>query len=317
MDIKLFLFGKANGTMTRGKIGILAPEQHGDIALSTCVLKYKDILWPGKDIVWFCNLAEHKATYLDMLKFNDAISEIRDWPKFKTMEDFRACVDPNGQLILNRRADFESMQDLDNGYFPAPWCVLPNNALNGVNYANIPRMVFGVDPSWEWHPYLGFSDEEREMAKDFCGNLPHTKTIMFETQLRSAGNFNLAEDTIKSLMQICRNKFGKCNFIFASMMDHTKFVDDPGVVSASHFTVRQTALVHNHCDLFIGVCSGITMTCSSFGSKPVPRVELCGTPIKSSVIANGPVTSVICDGWGLEQMKAGLEQAVEEVLSKF
>ncbi|HVI42031.1 MAG TPA: hypothetical protein VM577_15375 [Anaerovoracaceae bacterium] len=303
--------------MGNGKIGIFAPEQHGDIALSTCGLKYKDVLWPGKDIVWFCNLAEHKATYLDMLKHNDAISEIRDWPKFDTMEHFRSCVDPNGQLVLSHRADFESMKDLDNGYFPAPWCVLPNNALNAVNYSNIPRMVFGVDPNAEWHPYLGFSNEEREMTKDFCAVLPHAKTIMLETQLRSAGNFNLAEDTIRSLMQLCRNKFGKCNFIFASMMDHTKYVDDPGVVSASQFTVRQTALIHNHCDLFIGVCSGITMAASCWGNKPVPRVELCGSMIVSSIIANGPVNSVICDNFSLAQMKAGLERGVTEALNKF
>lgn len=303
--------------MGNGKIGIFAPEQHGDMALCTCVLKYKDQMWPGKDIVWFANLAPHKATYLDMLKFNDAISEIRDWPKFDTMEHFRSCIDPNGQLVLSHRADFESMKDLDNGYFPPPWCVLPNNALNNVNYSNIPRLVYGVSPSWEWHPYLGFSDEEREMTKDFCLNLPHAKTIMLETELRSAGMFQLAEDTIKSLMGLCRKKFGNCNFIFASKIDHSKFVDDPGVVTCSQFTVRQTALVHNHCDLFLGVCSGITMAASCWGNKPVPRVELCGTPIKSSIIANGPVTSVICDDWSREQMKAGLERAVQEALNKF
>lgn len=299
--------------MGNGKIGIFVHGQHGDIALSTCGLKYKDILWPGKDIVWFCNLTPEKATYLDMLKFNDAISEVRPWPEV----DFRTLIDSNGQLILNKRADFDSMKDLDNGYFPAPWAVLPNNALNAVNYSNIPRMIYGVDPSLEWHPYLCFSDEEREVTKDFCASLPHAKTIMFETQLRSAGNFNLAEDTIRSLMQLCRNKFGKCNFIFASMMDHTRYVDDPGVVSASQFTVRQTALVHNHCDLFIGVCSGITMAASCWGNKPVPRVELCGSMIVSSVIANGPVTSVICDNFSLAQMKSGLEQAVTETLNKF
>ncbi len=299
------------------KIGILACEQHGDIALCTSVLKYKDILWPDKKIVWFCNLSPEKATYLDMLKFNDAIFEIRDWPKFKTMEDFRDCVDPNGQLKLSRRSDFESMKDLHNGYFSAPWAVLPSKAFEGVNYSNIPRMVYGADPSWEWHPYLGFSDEEREKARDFCANLPHSKTIMLETQLRSAGNFNLGEDVIRNIMALCRNKFGKCNFIFASMMDHTKFVDDPGVVSASSFTVRQVALVHNYCDLFIGVCSGITQAVSCWGNKPVPRIEMCGEIIQSSVIANGPVTSFFCDNMSLERMNRGFEQTIANVLAKF
>jgi len=116
---------------------------------------------------------------------------------------------------------------------------------------------------------------------------------------------------------LCRAKFGQCNFIFASMMDHTKYVDDVGVVSASHFTVRQTALVHNYCDLFIGVCSGITMAASCWGNKPVPRVEMCGSMIQSSIIANGPVTSFICDNMSLETMNRGFENKIAEVLNKF
>jgi hypothetical protein len=299
--------------MVNNKIGIFVHGQHGDIALCTCILKYKEILWPGKDIVWFLNLSPEKATYADMLKHNDAVSEIRDWPP----EDFRTLMDKNGQLILNRRQDYESMKDLHNGYFPAPWAMLPNNALNDVSYSNIPRMVYGADPSLEWHPYLCFSNEEKEMVKEFCSNLPHSKTIMLETQLRSAGNFNLGEGVIKNIMALCRAKFGQCNFIFASMMDHTKYVDDVGVVSASHFTVRQTALVHNYCDLFIGVCSGITMAASCWGNKPVPRVEMCGSMIQSSIIANGPVTSFICDNMSLETMNRGFENKIAEVLNKF
>jgi hypothetical protein len=302
--------------MGNGKIGIFAPEQHGDIALSTAGLKYKDRLWPNKDVVWFANLAEHKATYLDMLKYNDAISEIRDWPKFSTMEHFWSCIDrSNGHFVQGRFGDFDSTKDLEAGFFPAPWCMLPNNSLNGMTYSEIPRFVFGADTSWEWHPYLGFSEEERTMAKDFCQKLPHKRTVMFETELRSAGMFQLHENTVKSLMGMCRSKFGNCNFIFASKVDHSKYADDAGVVSGSQFTVRQLALVHNNCDLFIGVCSGITMACSCWGSSPIPRVELCGTPIRSSGIAHGPVRSVICDNFSPEQMKAGLENALGTTLN--
>lgn len=299
--------------MSVGKIGIFVHGQHGDIALCTSVLKYKDILWPNMDIVWYCNLSPDKDTYLDMLRFNDAISEIRDYPPV----DFRTLMDKNGQLILNKRADFENMKDLHNGYFPAPWAMLPNNDLNDVPYANIPKMVFGISPSLEWHPYLGFSDEEREMAKDFHSKLPYTKTIMLESQLRSAGDFRLGDDVIKNIIKLCRNKFGNCNFIFASKLDYSKFFDDKGVVSCSDFTVRQTALIHNYCDLFIGVCSGITMAASCWGNKPVPRVEMCGTMIQSSTIANGPVTSFICDNMSLERMNRGFELTIEETLNKF
>jgi hypothetical protein len=316
MDIKLFLFGKAIGIiMSNNLIGIFVHGQHGDISLCTSVLKYKDILWPGKKIVWFLNLAPEKATYLDMLKFNDAISEVRQWPEI----DFKELKDPNGQLILNKRADFDQMKDLDNGYFPAPWAMLPNTnkVFEQINYANIPRMVFGVDPSWEWRPYLGFSKEEYEMAKDFCSKLPHSKTIFIESQLRSAGNFNLPDEAIEGVKAACRAKWGACNFIFASKIDHTKYVDDIGVVSIGDlFTVRQAALVHDHCDLMVGVCSGITQACSSWGRKPVPRVELCGSTIVSSVVANGPVNSIICDNWSREMMIPGLVNGVKETLNK-
>lgn len=298
--------------MTNGKVGIFCGEQHGDIALCSSVLKYKNILWPNKDIIWYCNLRPEKSTYLDMLKYNDAISEIRDWPE----EDFRTLKSCDGQLILERRRDFESMKDLDVGYFPAPWAALPNARFSGVNYADIPRIIYGIDSSWEWHPYLGFSDEEKDIAGEFCSKLPYEKTIMLETQLRSAGDFRMPDEAIKETMRLCRKKFGKCNFIFASLVDHSKYVDDIGVVSCPQFTVRQTALIHNYCDLFICVSSGISVAASCWGNKPVPRVELCHSSCSYSAIANGPVVSVIADDWPVNKMIAGVVQAVELTLNK-
>lgn len=298
--------------MLHDKIGIFVHGQHGDIALCTSVLKYKDVLWPGKKIVWYCNLAPEKATYLDMLKFNDAIFEVRQWPDI----DFKELKDENGQLILNKRENFEQLKDLHGGYFPAPWAMLPNTnkVFEHVNYCEIPRMVYGADPSWPWRPYLCFSEEEREMARDFCSTLPHSKTIMLETELRSAGMFQMPDEAINDIKAACRAKWGACNFIFASKIDHTKYADDSGVVSASQFTVRQLALVHNYCDLFVGVSSGITQAVSCWGNKPVPRVELCGTTIKSSIIANGPVNSVVCDNFSRQQMVVELKKGVEETL---
>ena len=34
------------------KIGIFIPGGHGDIMTAMSVLKYKDILWPSKEIIW-------------------------------------------------------------------------------------------------------------------------------------------------------------------------------------------------------------------------------------------------------------------------
>lgn len=294
------------------KVGIFVPEQHGDIALSTSGLKYKASLWPDHAVIWFGHLDNPgKVTYLDMLKHNDLIDEIRPWPKFSTMEHFRS-FSVRGKLVMDRIGDFDSTKDLDFGFFPAPWCVMPG--FEGTTYPEISRTIYGADRSLSWHPYLGFCQQDHEMARAFIASLPHKKTVILETELRSAGMFQLADDTVRTLMQICRTKWGNVNFVFASKIDHSKYVDDPGVVSGSQFTVRQLALVHDHCDLMIGVCSGITMACSSWGRKPVPRVELCGGPLATSSIANGPLTSVICDGLTVPHQKVALEQAVSAMI---
>ncbi len=305
--------------MSNGKIGIFCPGMHGDMGLCTSVLKYKDALWPGKDIVWFTSLDPTYASRLDMLKFNDAISEIREWP---CQMDFHILRTPDGHLIPERKADCDSLKDIDQGYFPAPWAVLPNKKWESTHYANIPKQIYGVDPSWEWHPYLGFSDEEKEMAKDFCATLPHQKTVMLETTLMSA-NFQLNDNVVRNIMAQCRAKWGKCNFIFASKLgkepgvrDYSALIDDVGVVSAAQFTVRQLALVHNYCDLFVGVNSGITVAVSCWGNKPVPRVEQAGMLTNSSVIANGPVNCAFADNLSHEEAGRKLEAAVAETLSK-
>jgi hypothetical protein len=321
--------------MSKGKIGIFAPAAHGDMALSMCVLKYKDLLWPNKDIVWFASKLPDQ-TYIDMLKFNDAVAEVRHWPEgyrlpercpvdgpkavaagLPMWEDFSILQDANGHLHEGFKMQFESTKDLDGGYFPTPW-QNPKRPI-GMHYADVPKMVFGVDKSYIWHPYLCFSDEEREMARAFCAKLPHSKTIMLETFMKS-GDVHWNEEMTRSTMQLCREKFGKCNFIFASLFDrdkNSKFFDDDGVVSTSQFTVRQNALIYNHCDLFIGVCSGISIAVSCWGNKPVPRIEWCGSPpISMGPITNGPLASVFYDDLPLNIAEYQLKGRIKEALSK-
>src|SRR5271156_6325814 len=121
------------------------------------VLKYKDVLWPDKDIVWFCGLDSHQggSMYRDVLKHNDAVSEIRIWEDFIT---YGLC-DGNNRLDSAHKHKFESTKDLEGGYFPAPWMISGEQRAN-IDYPNISRKIFGADPAWEWHPYLGFSNEE-------------------------------------------------------------------------------------------------------------------------------------------------------------
>ena len=234
---------KINSTLipnndTGGKVGIFLPAQNGDIMTAMSILKYKDVMFPGKQIIWYCN-----AQMADAFKFGP-ISEVREyrwegldvdpWTQLRT-------TDGKSLLDQEKKHKFDWSKDLDFGFFPAPW-ILTVEERHGVDYANIAKKVFGVDSSWEWHPYLGFSDEEREKAKDFCSKLPHKRTVMLETYStsgQSGWNDNFTTTTIK----LCREKWGACNFIFASHKDMSRFVDDAGMVSAADFTVRQTALL--------------------------------------------------------------------------
>lgn len=295
-----------------GKVGIFLPGLHGDMMQAMSVLKYKDTLWPGKDIVWFCGQTQR----LDVLKYNDAISEIRHWPEgYKLPErceienisaaskgelpwaDFSILMGPNNQLAQEHKDRFESTKDLEFGYFPAPWQMHASRR-PGVDYPNVSRLVFGADPSWEWHPYLCFTQEEHQAAKEFCLRLPHKKTIMLETDFHS-GVSPWDDNLTRQTMAICREKLSSCNFIFACAPDNSRFFDDAGVVSASQFTVRQTALLNNYSDLFIGVSSGISQAVNCWGNKPTIKLQYCGSFIMSSVsIANGPFELVVKDPAG-------------------
>ena len=64
--------------------------------------------------------------------------------------------DGKSRLDQDKKHNFEWSKDLDDGFFPAPWQFLPEERDN-TEYANYSKKVFGVDASWEWHPYLGFS----------------------------------------------------------------------------------------------------------------------------------------------------------------
>ena len=299
--------------MGKGKIGIFVNCQHGDIALSTCALKHKDILWHDKDIVWFCDLHSHNPTFLDMLKYNDAISEIRDFPTVF----FRELMDSNHQLRYDKKIEDESMKDIDIGYFPAPWAALPNPAFECINFAEIPRKIYGADPSLSWRPYLGFSNDEKNTANEFCSKLPFKKTIMLETQLKSAGDFRLNDDVLKNIIQQCRNKFGQCNFIFADAIDHSYLFDDDGMVSASKFTVRQTALLYNYCTLFIGVSSGISVATCCWGNAPVPRVDFGSIFTLYGYMTDSPTISIVGDNLSYEQQMNKLKAGVSDALNNF
>ena len=287
-QIKLLEINKTltdNSDNSRGKIGIFLPNKTGDAMTAMSILKYKNEFFPNKNIVWFCNLPT-----ADVLKFAP-ISEVREY-RYESLD-----VDPMTQLQTKdgksrldnvKKYKFDWSADLEDGFFPAPWALEPKDR-DMIDYPNISKKIFGIPNSYEWHPYLSFSDEEREMVKDFCNKLPYKKTIMLETDSES-GQTGWNDDFTKDTIRICREKLGNCNFIFASKKDCSTFIDDIGVVSASNFTVRQTALINNYSDLFVGVSSGISVATSCWGNKPTPKIQFCNSFICSTVsLANGPI----------------------------
>jgi len=110
------------------KIGIFLPGLHGDIMTATSALKYKHVLWSDTDIIWFCN-----EPHSDAFKFNNDIAEIRqsNWEELSSLKD-----DNTNKILQHKKYDFQYTQDLDEGYFPAPWMVSTLEQRHGIDYPN-------------------------------------------------------------------------------------------------------------------------------------------------------------------------------------
>jgi hypothetical protein len=271
------------------RVGIFAPVAHGDVITVTSALHYKDLLWPGADVVWFCN-----EPHADALRHNDSV-EMRPFPA-EWVDNVGAALglkDANNRLSQSRKSGFDLTRDLDDGFFPVPWMFTAEQR-RGVPYPNVSKRLFGVPGDWPWHPVLAFSVEEKEKVRDLCLGLPHKRTVMLETEARS-GHSAWNDGLTRRTMRICRELLGACNFIFASKSDSSRFFDDEGVASCADLTVRQTSLVNDYSDLFVGVSSGISVATSRWGAKPTPKIQYCGDRICSTVdLAVGHISLIDC-----------------------
>jgi len=260
------------------KVGIFGTWGNGDIIISTPVLKYKDILWPGADIVWITQ--EDKR---DIFRYNPLVSEVRVPKDPNSLPDsifFKPGYTPSS---FHKTPD---VNDLDKLYFPMLWL---HSKMLRLPYGLIHRDIFGYDKSLPVHPCLFFSQEEEEKATKFVSSLPHKWTIMLETECRS-NQTKWNQATTINVMDICRKKFGQCNFIFASPGSGKDFgVGNPGIVDCSLFTIRQCIPIYNKCHLFLGVSSGVAQaTCSWTANPSIPRLEyLTADSIASKHIAMG------------------------------
>jgi hypothetical protein len=250
-----------------GKIAIFAPFSAGDMTISTCILRYKNILWPKSEIVWFSSTSNY-----DILKFTPEVSEIRVHCTHHYGPDVRKA-DRSGELSPNRNK-FDDTSDLDLGYYTTPWGN-PNLLRDrfDIPYAFFPRVVIGGKMP-EWKPCVFFSKEEDDKAKNLIGSLPYKKTVMLETKSKSGQSLWDDSCTSKTL-EILRSTVGNCNFVFASPGSHIGF-ESNGVVDCSEFTARQCIPIYNRCQLFIGVSSGVGCLTTSWSAvESVPRIEFC------------------------------------------
>jgi hypothetical protein len=304
-------------TGKNGKIGIFLFGQVGDLATAMSVLKYRHELWPDKEIVWFTNWPN-----ADLLRYAP-ISEVRMWPwagnglPEGTPDFYPLLCDSNNGLNKESAKHYELTEDLEDGYFPAPHMMTPEQR-NGIDYPNISRKVFGIAPDRQWHPLLSWSDEEKDIVME-C-NLPLRKTIMIENTCGS--HQSIWDDTLTlRTMEICREKWNRCNFLFASHKGHEQFNGQDGYYSLSDYMPRQLALFINHCDLFVGISSGISVVTSAWGLKPVPKLQYCGSHTCSTVsLAIGEISLITSDDLPPKKKEyAGqlkIESKLKEIISR-
>ena len=288
-------------TVSRGKVGIFAPCQVGDIMTAMSVFKYHEQLWPDKDVVWFCD-DKAPQNYADALKFSP-VSEIRTYSgehlAMKTNSGVGAGMN---RLDITKAKSLPSTADLEIGYFPLPWMLERAEQRAGMTLPQVSQRIFGVQDSQPWRPRLYFSDEERKMVAEKMAALPHPKTVMFENSPCAYSEWN--DGLTRMAMSMCRKKWGRVNFFFASGgnrsgNDMSRFFDDPGCVSGSSLTARQIALANDYCNLFVGVAGALTFATSCWGAKPVPKLIYTGSEtFGARGIANGRIEIVAMDGCG-------------------
>lgn len=268
------------------KIGIFIPGANGDILYSTAVIKYKDDIWgAGCTLVWFCC----KESICLLENTTDVI--VRLW-------DHNYDVDLAGEhsmMDLSKKNMYETTSDLDIGYFVSP-CWLDVTVRGGLNHlSECCRYAMGIlHRDIVWRPYIELSESNHTNMQRFFDKLPKgRKNIMLETHYKSdqsKWNDNMTTQTL----QICAELLGKCNFLFASNV-HVQFTQD-NVYTCTELSLKEISALHDHCDLFIGVSSGVSVAISCWRNKPVPIIQFCADYWASTFpVTNAPMELVTND----------------------
>lgn len=318
-----------NATLTapdkeKKNIGIFCFGQNGDAMTASSVLKYKDELWPDKNIIWFCNYP-----IADFLRFNKVVNEVRPWPwagnglPEGTPDYWPMLTTSNNRLNQALKLNYPDTADIEEGYFPCPFMLEPQKR-HGLDYPSCSRKVFGLPHDYPWHPMIYFSDAERRDAKEYFETLEPGKKILFET-FAGSGQSILNEEMIRDAMKLCRDKWGYCTFIFPShkflraQEEWPKDFFEDDTTSCNEFTVRQCALIAEKCDLMISVSSGITVAASAWGIKQPPTLQFCGSwTCSTATLANAvDFELVTADNKLLPLAQAEFNVRLEGLLNKY
>lgn len=319
-------------------IAIFCHGQNGDCMTISSVLRYREWLWPGCKIVWY--IADENR---DLLKYQDI--ELRTFPRgfgypemvveenrklvekggVPIWEDWAPLVNSKNQLDIIAKTNYPSLSDIDYGYFPAPHQIPPSKR-HGWDYPVCSKKIFGVPDDYPWHPVLEFSDEEKRMAADFISELDeegYGKKIFFETFAGSSQSV-LSKEMVFRTMDICKRLWPDCCFIFGSHKFLRGEEDFPigffsgEITSCAEFTVRQTALIAEKCDLMISVSSGLSVAASAWDLKSPHILQFCGSFICSTKsLANGPFDLVTADNKSKEQYENEFYSTLEKILNQY
>lgn len=307
-----------------GKIGIGLPGQMGDLMTAMSVLKYRDELFPGKEIIWFANQPN-----VDCLKYAP-ISEVRPWPwpgnglpPEHPGDLWPTLTNESNRLNKELAKKYELVSDLEEMYFPAPW-MMDYTKRHGLSYPNCSRKVFLIPDSYEWHPLLSFSDEERQMANEFVERSGGTKKIFIETFAGSSQS-KLDEEMVDKAIELCSEHWKDCLFIFGSHkflreqeQYPNKLLARGDTTACSKFTPRQSALISEQCDLMLSVSSGLTVAASAWNLKQPVTLQFCGSEICSTkALAHCHFELVTADDKSFAQAKADYYTTLEKLLIQY
>jgi len=273
-----------------GMIAIVSPGGVGDMLLSTSVLKYRDQFWPGKDIVWY---SAKETEYV-----------LSNVPGLKEVRNVRGEGGWTGWV---------ESSDCEKFLVTAPWMHSISN-----NQIKIPKDTIMIDYLklvTEWatssrilgplHPCLECSAYDNKVAETIDGCLPYPKTVMIESGYYSDQSF-LNIGILEKMMEGIREKWGDCNFAFASGGKNALLPEGKGVFSCSKLSLSGVLALFNLCDAFIGVSSGLSWAVCSWAANPeVPRLELIKMPIaETRKSSRGPISVV----WNEDQLFSKLPE---------